>query len=470
MNDNSTICAISTPPGQGAIAVIRLSGEKAIHICDQLFCFRDSKKKLASQKPNSLHFGVIRDNDEVIDEVVVGLFKSPHSYTGEDVVEISCHGATYIQQKLVQLFIDRGARLAKPGEFTVRAFLNGKMDLSQAEAVADLIAASSEASHKVAIQQMRGGFSDELRKLRERLLHFISMIELELDFSEEEIEFADRQELQELIRSIHIIIRGLAESFSLGNVIKEGVPVTITGQANVGKSTLLNALLQEEKAIVSEIEGTTRDAIEDTFVIKGIKFRFIDTAGLRDTSDVIETMGIQRTLQKIGQATIILLVVDAREHIERINLAIKELKEQVSDPSKHLILIVNKSDQLDAKVGSSKFTSDNLPELPSNKNYVLLSALKKQNLEVLHDKLFEVLEIAQPGENDVIVTNVRHYEALQNALQSIDRVLSGIDQNISSDLLAQDIREALHYLGEITGEITTDEILGNIFSRFCIGK
>ena len=470
MLDRSTICAISTPPGQGAIAVIRLSGERAIHICDQLFFFRDSKKRLNSQKPNSLHFGVIRDSGEVIDEVVVGLFKSPHSYTGEDVVEISCHGATYIQQKLVQLFIDRGARLAKPGEFTVRAFLNGKMDLSQAEAVADLIAASSEASHKVAIQQMRGGFSDELRKLRERLLHFISMIELELDFSEEEVEFADRQELKELIRSIHIIIRGLAESFSLGNVIKEGVPVTITGQANVGKSTLLNALLQEEKAIVSEIEGTTRDAIEDTFVIKGIKFRFIDTAGLRDTSDVIETMGIERTLQKIGQATIILLVVDGREHLERINLAIKELKEQVSDPSKHLILVVNKSDQLDAKAGSSKFSSDNLPELPSNKNYVVLSALKKKNLEVLHDKLFEVLEIAQPGENDVIVTNVRHYEALQNSLQSIDRVLSGIDQNISSDLLAQDIREALHYLGEITGEITTDEILGNIFSKFCIGK
>lgn len=470
MLDRSTICAISTPPGQGAIAVIRLSGERAIHICDQLFFFRDSKKRLNSQKPNSLHFGVIRDSGEVIDEVVVGLFKSPHSYTGEDVVEISCHGATYIQQKLVQLFIDRGARLAKPGEFTVRAFLNGKMDLSQAEAVADLIAASSEASHKVAIQQMRGGFSDELRKLRERLLHFISMIELELDFSEEEVEFADRQELKELIRSIHIIIRGLAESFSLGNVIKEGVPVTITGQANVGKSTLLNALLQEEKAIVSEIEGTTRDAIEDTFVIKGIKFRFIDTAGLRDTSDVIETMGIERTLQKIGQATIILLVVDGREHLERINLAIKELKEQVSDPSKHLILVVNKSDQLDAKAGSSKFSSDNLPELPSNKNYVVLSALKKKNLEVLHDKLFEVLEIAQPGENDVIVTNVRHYEALQNSLQSIDRILSGIDQNISSDLLAQDIREALHYLGEITGEITTDEILGNIFSKFCIGK
>jgi len=470
MLDTSTICAISTPSGKGAIAVVRLSGPDAIHICDQLFFFKDSRKKLASQKPNTLHFGVIKDQGEVVDEVVVGLFKSPHSYTGEDVVEISCHGATYIQQKILQLLIDHGARLAGPGEFTIRAFLNGKMDLSQAEAVADLIATSSEAAHRVAIQQMRGGFSDKLRKLRERLLHFISMIELELDFSEEEVEFADRKELTELIRSIHEIIQGLVESFSLGNVIKEGVPVTIVGQPNVGKSTLLNALLQEERAIVSEFEGTTRDAIEDTFVIKGINFRFIDTAGLRQTTDVVETMGVERTIRKIGQATVILLVVDAREHLERINIAIRELRDQVGESDKHIILVVNKADTLEPEERNSKFTSDNLPELPSDQNFVVLSALHKENLDRLHEKLLEVLELGVPGEHDVIITNARHYEALQNSLESISRVMEGLEQQISGDLLAQDIREALHYLGEITGEITTDEILGNIFSKFCIGK
>ncbi len=470
MLDTSTICAISTPAGKGAIAVVRLSGPDAIHICDKLFFFKDSRKKLASQKPNTLHFGSIKEKGEVVDEVVVGLFKSPHSYTGEDVVEISCHGATYIQQKILQLLIDHGARLAGPGEFTIRAFLNGKMDLSQAEAVADLIAASSEASHRVAIQQMRGGFSDKLRKLRERLLHFISMIELELDFSEEEVEFADRKELTELIRSIHEIIQGLVESFSLGNVIKEGVPVTIVGQPNVGKSTLLNALLQEERAIVSEFEGTTRDAIEDTFVIKGINFRFIDTAGLRQTTDVVETMGVERTIRKIGQATVILLVVDAREHLERINIAIRELKEQVGESDKHIILVVNKADTLELEERNSKFTSDNLPKLPSDQNFVVLSALHKENLDRLHEKLLEVLEVGVSGEHDVIITNARHYEALQNSLESISRVMEGLEQQISGDLLAQDIREALHYLGEITGEITTDEILGNIFSRFCIGK
>jgi len=470
MLDDSTICAISTPAGKGAIAVIRLSGTDAIHICDRLFSFKASKKKLASQQPNTLHFGVIKDQGEVVDEVVVGLFRSPHSYTGEDVVEISCHGATYIQQKILQLLVDRGARLAGPGEFTIRAFLNGKMDLSQAEAVADLIAASSEASHRVAIRQMRGGFSDELRKLRERLLHFISMIELELDFAEEEVEFADRKELTELIRSIHEIIQGLAESFSLGNVIKEGVPVTIVGQPNVGKSTLLNALLQEERAIVSEFEGTTRDAIEDTFVIKGINFRFIDTAGLRQTADVVESMGVERTIRKIGQATVILLVVDAREHLERINIAIRELKEQVGESDKHIILVVNKADTLKPEERISRFTSDNLPEFTSDQNVVVLSALRKENLGSLHEKLLEVLNVGIPGEHDVVITNVRHYEALQNSMESINRVMEGLEQQISGDLLAQDIREALHYLGEITGEITTDEILSNIFSKFCIGK
>ncbi len=470
MLDTSTICAISTPAGMGAIAVIRLSGPDAIHICDQLFSFRGSKKKLVAQPPNTLHFGVIRDKEEVVDEVVVGLFKSPHSYTGEDVMEISCHGATYIQQKILRLLVDHGARLAGPGEFTIRAFLNGKMDLSQAEAVADLIAASSEASHRLAIQQMRGGFSDELKKLRERLLHFISMIELELDFSEEEVEFADRKELSELIRSIHGIIQELTESFKLGNVIKEGVPVTIIGQPNVGKSTLLNALLQEDRAIVSEFAGTTRDTIEDTFVIRGINFRFIDTAGLRETTDVVETMGVERTIRKIGQATIILLVVDAREHLERINTAIRELKEQVGESEKHIILVLNKADTLKPEEITSKFTLDNLSELPAGQGFVVLSALYKENLNRLHEKLLEVLDIGVPGEHDVIVTNVRHYEALQSALESINRVIEGLEQQISGDLLAQDIREALHYLGEITGEITTDEILGNIFSKFCIGK
>lgn len=470
MLDNSTICAISTPAGKGAIAVIRVSGQEAIKICDRLFSFKGSKKKLENQEPNTLHFGVIKEKDKVVDEVVVGLFRSPHSYTGEDVVEISCHGATFIQQKILQLLVDHGARLAGPGEFTIRAFLNGKMDLSQAEAVADLIAASSEASHRVAIQQMRGGFSDELKKLRERLLHFISMIELELDFAEEEVEFADRRELNELIRSIHDIIQGLVESFKLGNVLKEGVPVTIVGQPNVGKSTLLNALLQEERAIVSEFAGTTRDAIEDTFVIKGINFRFIDTAGLRVTTDAVETMGVERTMRKIGQARIILLVVDAREHLERINIAIKELTEQVGEPDKHIVLVVNKADTLNPGEITTKFIPDNLPELPGDQDYVVLSALRKENLDRLHEKLLEVLDIGFPGEGDVVITNARHYEALQNSLQSISRVLEGLEEQIPGDLLAQDIREALHYLGEITGEITTNEILGNIFSKFCIGK
>lgn len=468
MIEQDTICAISTPPGSGAIAVIRLSGDKAIQITDEIF--HGNKKKLATQPANTLHHGFIKDKDSLIDEVVVSLFRSPNSYTGEDIVEISCHGATYIQQLLLQVLLKHGASMAKPGEFTKRAFMNGKMDLSQAEAVADLISSSSAASHRIAIKQMRGGFSDEIKNLRSKLLDFTSLIELELDFSEEDVEFADRKELKSLVSRIYSIIHSLSESFSLGNVIKNGVPVAIVGKPNVGKSTLLNALLSEEKAIVSEIEGTTRDAIEDTVNIEGNIFRFIDTAGLRETSDFIETLGIRKTYQKIGQSKIVLFMVDTGDEIDIIYNAYKHILKQTINDDKHIIMVVNKADRLDKVELRNKFSTSEFSFLRKKDMMVIISAKDQKMVHKLAKKLVQIIKLEAGRENDVIITNIRHYEALVNTGDALLRVKKGMEQNISNDLLSQDIREALHWLGEITGEITTDEILGNIFKNFCIGK
>lgn len=469
MIDQDTICAISTPPGNGAIAVIRLSGDMAIQITDKVFHSGD-KKKLAKQPANTLHHGFIKDKGNLIDEVIVSLFRTPNSYTGEDVVEISCHGATYIQQLLLQVLLKHGACMAKPGEFTKRAFMNGKMDLSQAEAVADLISSSSAASHRIALKQMRGGFSDEIKNLRNKLLEFTSLIELELDFSEEDVEFADRKKLKSLVSRIYNVIHSLSESFSLGNVIKNGVPVAIVGKPNVGKSTLLNALLNEEKAIVSEIEGTTRDAIEDTVNIEGNIFRFIDTAGLRETSDFIETLGIRKTYQKIGQSRIVLFMVDAGDKIDIIYKSYNHILKQTINDDKHIIMVVNKADLMDKEELRNKFSTSEFSFLRKKDTIVIISAKDQKMVHKLAKKLVQIIKPESGRENDIIITNIRHYEALVNTGEALQRVKKGMKQNISNDLLAQDIREALHYLGEITGEITTDEILGNIFKNFCIGK
>jgi tRNA modification GTPase len=464
MLDQLTICAIATSPGMGAIATIRLSGEKALEIADSVFQSPKSGKKLADQQPNTLHFGSIADGNELIDEVVVSIFRAPHSFTGEDVVEITCHGSVYIQQRILQLLITKGARMALPGEFTQRAFLNGKMDLSQAEAVADLIASTNHAAQKVAINQMRGGFSSELTSLRGELLHFIAMIELELDFSEEDVEFADRDQLKKLVSRIEVILRKLKDSFQLGNVIKNGIPVAIVGDTNVGKSTLLNALLNEEKAIVSDIHGTTRDVIEDVVNIHGTAFRFFDTAGIRETTDEIETMGIERSFSKLDQATVVILVVDTQNDFEVIASRIAKIRERLND--QHLIIAANKVD------GGLSDTISGLKEMPllTNEKLVFIAAKQKTNLDLLISEMQHAISIDSISEDAVIVTNVRHFEALSRAHESIERVLNGMENQISGDFLAQDIRECLHYLGEITGEISTDEILGHIFKNFCIGK
>jgi tRNA modification GTPase len=464
MLDQLTICAIATSPGMGAIATIRLSGEKALEIADSVFQSPKSDKKLADQKPNTLHFGSITDGNELIDEVVVSIFRTPHSFTGEDVVEITCHGSVYIQQRILQLLITKGARMALPGEFTQRAFLNGKMDLSQAEAVADLIASTNRAAQKVAINQMRGGFSSELTNLRGQLLHFIAMIELELDFSEEDVEFADREQLKKLVSKIEAILRKLKDSFQLGNVIKNGIPVAIIGDTNVGKSTLLNALLNEEKAIVSDIHGTTRDVIEDVVNIHGTAFRFFDTAGIRETTDEIETLGIERSYSKLDQATVVILVVDTQNDYEVISNRINKIRERLT--GQHLIIAANKMD-----CGLSD-TISGLKEMPlqTNEKLAFIAAKQKTNLDLLISEMQHAISIDSISEDAVIVTNVRHFEALTRAHESIERVQLGLENLISGDFLAQDIRECLHYLGEITGEISNDEILGHIFKNFCIGK
>ncbi len=470
MAGEDTICAISTPPGNGAIAVIRISGEEAFRIMDRIFRFPDGKKKLSGQEGYTIHFGHITDGDRLIDEVLVSVFRAPRSYTGEDLLEVSCHGSPYIQQEILQLMLRKGARLATPGEFTLRAFLHGKMDLSQAEAVADLIASGSEAQQRVAMNQMRGGFSEELAQLRDRLLQFISLVELELDFSEEDVEFADRKELKKLVRDIHSLTTGLAGSFALGNVIKNGVPVAIVGKPNVGKSTLLNALLQEERAIVSEIAGTTRDVIEDNVVIGGIVFRFIDTAGIRETSDFIETLGIRKTYQKIGQASIILLLVEAADPLEVICESYRHILAQSGNGDRKVLVVINKADKMSPGEAEQKFSGSAMDCLRSGDRMMVISAKDREQVHELAGNLLEMVSLEKQGERDVVVTNARHYEALLHAAEALARVLENLDKNLPADLLAQDIREALHYLGEITGQITTDEILGNIFSKFCIGK
>ncbi len=463
--DQHTICAISTPPGTGGIALIRVSGKEALSICDNIYRPAHSEKKLFEQAPYTLSYGKIYEEKNIIDEVLVSVFRAPHSYTGEDIVEITCHGSLYIQQEIVKLLLVNGCRLATPGEFTQRAFFNGKLDLSQAEAVCDLIASTSATAHRIAMQQMRGGFSNELSELREKLLNFTSLVELELDFSDEDVEFADRKQLKDLALQIASVIRRLADSFSVGNTIKNGIPVTIVGETNAGKSTLLNHLLRDDKAIVSDIHGTTRDVIEDTTVIDGLLFRFIDTAGIRDTHDTIERLGIERTFQKIEQASIILWVIDLTTDPQDVEQLAKQIINRKE--GKKLILTLNKADKLSDDDRSQKIAIYSR----FNEDYIVISAKSDIDIVLLEHKLVEAAHIPQISENDVIVTNMRHYEALTHALSAIKCVIEGLDNGISGDFLSQDIRECLSYLGEITGQqISTDEILGNIFSRFCIGK
>ena len=465
MLDQSTICAISTSPGIGAIAVIRLSGSEAIQIADKVFQSPKRDKILIEQAANTLHFGQIVFNNEIIDEVVVALFRSPHSFTGEDIVEISCHGSVYIQQKILVVLVESGARMALPGEFTQRAFLNGKMDLSQAEAVADVIASSNAAAHKLAINQMRGGFSKEINDLRSQLLHFTAMIELELDFAEEEVEFADRTALRNLTEKIEALLRKLKNSFQLGNAIKNGIPVAIVGETNVGKSTLLNALLNEEKAIVSHIHGTTRDVIEDVVNIHGTAFRFFDTAGIRDTVDHIENLGIERSYSKLELATVVLLVVDLQNPYPIVFERINKIRARISE-NQTLIIVANKIDSgLRETIQQLEVT-----DFSDNEKLVFIAAKQKKNLEELIDFMVHSVNLEAVNQEDVIVTNARHFEILKNAHEAILRVLNGLDSGITGDFLSQDIRECMHYLAEITGEVGTEEVLGHIFKNFCIGK
>jgi tRNA modification GTPase len=462
MTQNDTIVALATPSGAGAIAVIRLSGKDAITIASGIFS-TVSGKKISEQPTHTIHLGHIKDGGRLLDEVLVSIFKNPKSYTGEDVVEISCHGSAFIQQEIIQLCLRKGCRMAQAGEFTLRAFLNAKMDLSQAEAVADLISSDSEASHQLAIQQMRGGFSNEIKQLREELLNFASLIELELDFAEEDVEFANRDDFQQLITKITQVLKRLIDSFATGNVLKNGIPIAIVGEPNVGKSTLLNALLNEERAIVSDIAGTTRDTIEDEIVIGGIGFRFIDTAGIRETQDTIEGLGIKKTFEKIEQAQVVVYLFDAREFkISGTKFQVEIEKIRNKYPQKPLVVVANKVDQLDENEIS------NLQAEISN--LLLLSAKSGTGVEDLKSKLLEFVNTGALRNNETIVTNTRHYDSLLKALEEIHKVQAGINANLSGDLLAIDIRQALYHFGEITGEISNDELLGNIFANFCIGK
>ncbi len=470
-----TIVAPATGLG-GAISVIRVSGKDTFNIVKSLFIATSTKtpKQLNTSTTQHLRFdegfrivyGDIVDGNEIIDDVLVSVFKAPNSYTGEDLVEISCHASPYVQNKILQLVVESGASPARPGEFTQRAFLNGKMDLSQAEAVADIINSETEAAHRLAMQQMRGGYSREINELREKMLHFASMIELELDFGEEDVEFADRSELKSMVEEVKNYTDSLRDSFKYGNVIKKGVPVAIVGKPNVGKSTLLNALLKDDKAIVSEIPGTTRDVIEDTIIIEGILFRFIDTAGIHETADVIENLGIRKTYQKIEQADIVLLLAEAADGPEAINESIAEIKKQIKNTGKTLVLVVNKIDLIDDR---QLDTLSNTLEYPSDECF-MISATEDSGVGDLIHKLTEQVKSSSPGSEQLIVTNLRHYEALKECSDSLERVLQGLDEGLPEDLVAIDLRQAIHYLGEITGEISTDEILGNIFKNFCIGK
>lgn len=464
--NQDTICAIATAQG-GAIGSIRVSGPEAITITGRIFTPAKSGKLLSEQKPYTLTFGRIYNGEEMIDEVLVSLFRAPHSYTGEDSTEITCHGSSYILQQVMQLLIKNGCRMAQPGEYTQRAFLNGKMDLSQAEAVADLIASSSAATHRLALSQMRGGFSKELTTLREKLLNFTSMIELELDFSEEDVEFADRSALRRLADEIEEVIARLANSFSVGNVIKNGVPVAIIGETNAGKSTLLNVLLNEDKAIVSDIHGTTRDVIEDTVNIGGITFRFIDTAGIRETSDTIESLGIERTFQKLDQAEIVLWMIDSADAISQLTLLSDKILPRCEH--KQLILVFNKVELIN-ETQKNELASQFSEHIGSKIESIFISAKQRLHTDELQQRLVAAAHLPTVTQNDVIVTNVRHYEALTRALDAIHRVQEGLDANISGDFLSQDIRECIFHLSDIAGEVTNDMVLQNIFAHFCIGK
>lgn len=464
MVQNDTIIALATPAGVGAIAVIRLSGEKSIKIVDSFFNSIKKSKSLLNQKSHTLHLGHIVNNGIIIDQVLVSIFKNPHSYTGEDVVEISCHGSSFIQQEIIQLFLQNGCRMADNGEFTMRAFLNGKMDLSQAEAVADVIASNSAASHQMAIQQMRGGITNELKELRAQLLDFAALIELELDFSGEDVEFADRTKFKELVAKISAVLKRLIDSFAFGNAMKNGIPVAIIGEPNVGKSTLLNALLNEEKAIVSDIAGTTRDAIEDELIIDGVVFRFIDTAGIRETEDVIESIGIKKAYEKAENAQLIIFLIDSNKYTHSKELFLEEIEIiKKRFPNKRLLVIANKIDTLschDSSILQSEI-----------ENLILLSAKQNIGVDELKQELISLVNTGALSNNETIVTNSRHFEALTLALESINSVKSGIELDISSDLFAIDIRECLRHLGNITGEYDVDkDILGHIFGNFCIGK
>ena len=464
MTQQETICAIATAQG-GAIGVIRVSGPEAIEITSRIFT-PISGKPLDERKPYTLAFGKILSGEgEIIDEVLVSIFRAPHSYTGENSTEISCHGSSYILQQVMRRLIECGCRTALPGEFTQRAFLNGKMDLSQAEAVADLIASTSTATHRMAMNQMRGGFSKELSLLRDKLLHLTSLMELELDFSDhEELEFADRTELSQIANEIEQVISRLAHSFNVGNAIKNGVPVAIIGETNAGKSTLLNALLNEEKAIVSDIHGTTRDVIEDTINLRGITFRFIDTAGIRQTTDVVESIGIERTFQKMEQADIVLWMIDSDSEVDW-----EALKSEILPycEGKNLIVLFNKCDKITAERRSDMVRTFEEVDAPK----LFLSAKNRKGLDELEALLIETAALPEISQNDVIVTNIRHYEALVRALESIHRVQDGLVMNLSGDFVSQDLRECLSHLAEIVGgAFDVEDVLGNIFKNFCIGK
>jgi len=464
MLNNDSIVALATASGAGAIAIIRISGQDAINIANSVF--KSIKEKdLTRQKTHTLHLGHIVDGAKTLDQVLVSIFKGPNSYTGENTVEISCHGSTYIQQQIIQLLLRNGCRMADAGEFTLRAFLNGKLDLSQAEAVADLIASDNEASHQIAMQQMRGGFSNEIAKLREELLNFASLIELELDFAEEDVEFADRTQFNELINRIEFVLKRLIDSFAVGNVIKNGIPVAIVGEPNVGKSTLLNALLNEERAIVSDIAGTTRDTIEDELVIGGIGFRFIDTAGIRETQDYVESIGIKKTFEKIEQAQVIIYMLDSSLQMADGSLQVNQIEiEKIKNqfPLKPLLVVGNKSDLL------TKEVAEKLQSEISNLN--LISAKQNLGIDELKNQLLSFVNTGALRNNETIVTNTRHYDSLLKALEEIQKVKYGLETNLSSDLMALDIKEALYQFGMITGQVTNDELLGNIFANFCIGK
>lgn len=463
-NLTDTIIALSTPPGAGAIGVIRLSGPKSIEIVNEAFDGKD----LTKQEGYTVHFGKIRDDeDKVIDEVLATLFKGPKSYTKEDVVEISCHGSSYIIEQIIHLFLRKGVRSANRGEFTLRAFLNGQMDLSQAEAVADLIASDSASSHEIAMKQMRGGFSDQIKELRQELIDFAALIELELDFGEEDVEFADRGRLESLVEKIQAVIKKLIDSFHLGNVIKNGVATVIAGRPNAGKSTLLNALLNEERAIVSDIAGTTRDTIEESLNIEGINFRFVDTAGIREAKDTIESIGVDKAMSEIQKSTVALHVVDISDTTpEMVWSDIESFKIANS----RFVIILNKMD-LNPSDSHRISPEDYYKEsLISEKNIITTSALNKMNIEALKEHLYKTV-IEHPELMDqTIVSNTRHYDALHKSYESLAAVLNGLRTGITGDFVAMDIRQALHYLGEITGEIHTDDLLESIFTRFCIGK